>query len=98
MVSKVVKPAGRKPPNAGKGRKAGIPNKTTDLLKEAIILAAEAHGNDGEGKDGLKGYCQFLAAQEPKAFSQLLGKVLPLQVTGNDGAPLAATVNLTIGT
>jgi hypothetical protein len=28
------------------------------------------------------GYCTFLAKDEPKAFAQSLGKVLPLQITG----------------
>jgi hypothetical protein len=77
-----------KPPAAGKGRVKGTPNKTTALLKDAIIKAAEAAGSDKAGKDGLVGYCTFLAKDEPKAFAQLLGKVLPLQITGEgeDGA------------
>lgn len=57
-------------------------NKTTALLKDAILQAAEAAG----GEDGVVGYLSSLAKDEPVAFSQLLGKVLPLQVTGaNDG-------------
>lgn len=70
---------------AGPGRPKGSPNKTTALLKEAIIMAAEQVGSDGSGKDALTGYCVFLAKNEPKAFSALLGRVLPLQVTGPDG-------------
>lgn len=69
-----------KPPNAGKGRKQGVPNKTTALLKEAIILAAEAVGENGKGKGKLVGYCKMLAKDEPKAFCGLLGRVLPMQV------------------
>lgn len=64
------------------GRVKGTPNKTTALLKDAIIKAAEASGEDKQGKDGLVGYCTFLAKEEPKAFAQLLGKVLPMQITG----------------
>lgn len=79
----------------GAGRPAGSPNKTTALLKEAIIKAAESVGSDGEGKDSLIGYCTFLAKSEPKAFAQLLGKVLPMQVTGEDGG--AVEINVTIG-
>lgn len=75
------------------GRAKGTPNKTTALLKEAIIKAAEAVGEDQNGKDGLTGYCVFLAKEEPKAFAQLLGKVLPMQVTGgSDGAPFEIVV------
>ena len=73
------------------GRVKGTPNKTTALLKEAILGAATATGSDGNGTDGLLGYCTFLARQEPKAFTQLLGKVLPMQVTGEDGGPVQVT-------
>lgn len=73
------------------GRAKGTPNKTTALLKEAILGAAIATGSDGAGKDGLMGYCGYLAKSEPKAFAQLLGKVLPMQVTGEDGGPIKIT-------
>ena len=89
-ASKVVGNAA--PPNAGKGRVKGTPNKTTALLKEAIIKAAEAVGSDGNGAGQLTGYCTFLAKEEPKAFAQLLGKVLPMQVTGDDGGALQVVI------
>lgn len=82
MTSKQVKTAA-KPPAAGKGRVKGTPNKTTALLKDAIIRAAEAAGEDKQGKGGLVGYCTYLATEEPKAFAQLLGKVLPMQIAGD---------------
>ncbi len=91
MTSKQVKTAA-KPPAAGKGRVKGTPNKTTALLKDAIIKAAEAAGADKAGKDGLVGYCTFLATEEPKAFAQLLGKVLPLQIAGDGSAPLSVQI------
>lgn len=71
--------------NAGKGRPKGSPNKTTALLKEAILAGAEAVGDAGEG--GLEGYCKFLARDEPRAFAALLGKVLPMQLTGDPNNP-----------
>lgn len=77
-----------KPPNAGKGRKKGVPNKSTTALKDAILLAATEVGYDGKGGDGLLGYLKRVAAEDVKAFTSLLGKVLPLQVTGEGGAPL----------
>lgn len=84
-----------KPPNAGKGRKKGVPNKTTALLKEAIILAAEAVGENSKGKGGLIGYCKMLAKDEPRAFAGLLGRVLPLQIAvdpDSDGNVIFQTI------
>lgn len=74
----------RKPPNAGKGRKPGVPHKTTSLLKDAILKAAEAAG----GKEGLTGYLQEQAVKNSGPFMALLGKVLPMQVTGDPDNPL----------
>lgn len=45
--SKVLAPAEpvrRRPPNAGKGRKKGVPNKFTGKVKEALELAFEQSG------------------------------------------------------
>ena len=77
------------PPNAGKGKKPGTPNRTTKVLKEAILLAAEQYGENGKGKDGLTGYLRRLAGREPKSFATLLGKVLPTQLTGPNDGPVA---------
>lgn len=67
----------------GPGRPKGLPNKTTALLKDAILKAAEGAG----GPDGIVGYLQVQAAANPGPFLSLLGKVLPMQVggTGKDG-------------
>ena len=67
---------------AGPGRPKGSLNKTTTLLKEAILKAAELSGEDGKGKGKTVGYLKRLANEQPVAFSGLLGKVLPMQVTG----------------
>ena len=71
------------------GRAKGTPNKTTAVLKEAIILAAEQVGEDSRGKDGLTGYLRRVAKEDVKAFSTLLGKVLPMQVASEDGSPVS---------
>lgn len=84
----------RKPPAAGKGRPRGSVNKTTAMLKEAILGAATNTGSDGKGRDGLMGYCAFLAVSEPKAFAGLLGKVLPMQLTGADGGPIKSVTRV----
>jgi hypothetical protein len=76
----------RKPPAAGMGRKKGVPNKTTALLKDAILKAAEGAG----GKEGLVGYLQAQAKKKNAGpFLALLGKVLPTQVSGDADNPIA---------
>lgn len=73
------------PGNMGKGRVKGVPNKTTALLKDAILQAAK---NAGGGDDGLVKYLTLQAMENPGPFMSLLGKVMPMQVegTGKDGA------------
>ena len=66
---------------AGPGRPKGVPNRTTTILKDAILQAAELAG----GKGGLVGYLQLQAAENPGPFLALLGKVLPMQLEGNVG-------------
>jgi hypothetical protein len=72
--------------NRGKGRPKGSRNKTTALLKDAILKAAEQAGNK-VGDDGLVSYLEQQAEDNPGPFMALLGKVLPMQVegTGDDG-------------
>lgn len=69
------------------GSRKGVPNKTTALLKDAILQAAEQAG----GKDGLVGYLKTQASANPQSFLPLLGKVLPMQITGEDGGPIKIT-------
>ena len=69
--------------NAGQGRPRGAMNRTTTVLKEAILQAASDHGRDGNGADGLPGYLRHLAETEPRSYAGLLGKVLPLEVRGS---------------
>ena len=73
---------------AGPGRPKGVPNKSTTLLKDAILEAATAAGD----KAGLVGYLTTQARDNPQSFLPLLGKVLPLQLTGEDGGAIR-TVN-----
>lgn len=67
------------------GRKKGTPNKTTALLKDAILKAATDAGNGD-----LAEYLRVQAMANPGPFMALLGKVLPMQVTGEDGGPIQA--------
>jgi hypothetical protein len=72
----------------GPGRPKGGSNKTTALLKDAILKAAEGAG----GKAGLVGYLQCQAKKNPGPFMALLGKVLPTQVANDGDEPFKITV------
>lgn len=63
--------------NLKPGTKRG-PSKTTKLLKDAILKAAQNAG----GPEGMVGYLTTQATESPAAFLSLLGKVLPMQVNG----------------
>lgn len=69
------------------GRQKGTPNKATALLKDAILTAATEAGGEG----GMEGYLRLQAVQNPGPFMSLLGKVLPMQITGEDGGPVSVT-------
>ena len=66
------------------GRPKGVPNKTTQILKDAILKAAEQAGNK-VGDDGMVSYLEVQATENPGPFMSLLGKVLPMQITGEGG-------------
>jgi len=76
-------PKGYVPPAAGKGRPKGAVNKTTALLKDAILQAATQAGNGD-----LAAYLEVQAKANPGPFMALLGKVLPMQVAGDPDAPI----------
>ena len=61
------------------GRKAGVRNKKTMGLLQAVFEAAEAVGSDGVGHEGLVGYLQVVALNNPPAFCRLIGRVLLIQ-------------------
>jgi hypothetical protein len=69
------------------GRQKGTPNKTTALLKDAILQAAEQAGGEG----GIVAYLQKQATENPTAFMTLLGKVLPTQFSGDPDNPIVIT-------
>ncbi len=67
--------------NAGKGRPKGTPNKTTKQVKEMILAALDTAG----GID----YLVRQSEENPTAFMTLVGKVLPLQLSGDEENPVA---------
>jgi len=59
---------------AGKGRPKGVPNKNTTALKDMILGALNNKGGVA--------YLERQADENPVAFMGLVGKVLPMTVTG----------------
>lgn len=70
--------------NAGKGRPKGAVNKTTAALKDMILLALDRKG-------GVE-YLEKQADANPTAFLSLVGRVLPLQVSGEDGGAIQVQI------
>ena len=66
------------------GRKKGTPNKLTGAVKDMVLQAL-----DGAG--GVT-YLQACARDNPAAFLTLLGKVIPLQVAGDQDNPVALEI------
>lgn len=84
--STLVSDTGRpKPPNAGKGRQKGVPNKTTVAVKHALNLAFDTIG----GAEALAEW----ARSEPTEFYKLWVKMLPAEtkLTGDPDNPIAVT-------
>ncbi len=78
---------GQKRPGQGQGRPKG-PTKTTIEVKQAILAALDKVG----GVD----YLVAQAQNNPGAFLTLVGKVIPLQVTGQDGGPVQTVTRIEI--
>jgi hypothetical protein len=76
------------PPNAGKGRPKGALNKTTTSAKEAIALAAEGLG----GADRLIAWAKEDPANEKAFWTSIYTKLLPVQVSGEEGGPIQAVI------
>ena len=69
-------------PGPGPGRPKGVPNKTTGLIREMVTAALDQAG----GVDYL-----VARANDPRtasAFLSLVGKVLPIQLTGAEDGPI----------
>ena len=71
--------------NAGKGRPKGAKNKATAAIKDMITQALDKAG----GVD----YLVIQSEKNPAAFLTLVGKVLPMQVTGEDGGAIQVVIN-----
>lgn len=86
MADTVPKSAKRPQPKGGSRK--GVPNKVTGDIKAMILKALEGAG----GADYLE-----RRANDPRtaaAFLGLVGKVLPMQVTGEGGGPIGLSINV----
>jgi len=54
------------------GRKRGTPNVFSLDYKKAILEAAYRIGEDGNGKNGLRGYLAWVALRHPRIYSDVL--------------------------
>lgn len=73
-----------KPPNAGKGRPKGSPNKLTSSAKQAFALAFEQIG-------GARALGQW-AAENPTEFYKLFARLIPTELASADPAGLVIRV------
>jgi hypothetical protein len=69
----------------------GTPNKSPNRVREAILQAFDEVG----GAEWLR----QLAADDPKTFSMLIGKVVPTEakITGDEGGPVVVIKDYTGG-
>lgn len=68
----------------GKGRPKGVVNKNTAALKDMILGALSNVG-------GIE-YLSRQAEDNPTAFMGLIGKVLPMTVSGEGGGPISINI------
>lgn len=69
------------------GRVKGTPNKTTQIAKDGIALAAEGLG----GHTRLIAWCKEDAGNEKAFWTQIYTKLVPVQVGGDPDNPLVVT-------
>ena len=79
-------PKGFRPPNAGKGRQAGVPNKLTTHFKTAVMLAYQAIGGD-------TAFAAWAQAN-PTEYYKIAARLIPHEVVGpgDKGQHLVQTV------
>jgi len=75
----------------GPGRKKGVPNKNTALIRDMVAQALDDAGG-----------AKYLTerANDPRtasAFLGLVGKVMPVQVTGEGGGAVQHAIRVTFG-
>lgn len=80
-----VRKVGLSAGNRGKGRKKGVPNKTTVAMKEAIMHVYDALQTKA-GKD--HGHFVDWAEDNPTEFYKLAAKLIPIQLDHSGGVQI----------
>jgi len=76
---------GEKRPN--QGRPKGVLNKNNQQIRDIIVQTLDNLGGTQ--------YLQEVAISHPAAFMSLIGKTMPLQVTGEGGGPIEQSIRVT---
>jgi hypothetical protein len=84
-------PRGSQPGERRGGRHAGTPNKLTALARDAIAHAANSLG----GAKRLAAWAKEKPENETAFWTRIYPRLLPVQVTGIDGAPIQVTISET---
>lgn len=87
-------PRGTKPPNAGKGRKKGVPNKSTKDVRACVAMIAQNLAPEVEG------WIRKGSKKNPLGAANLLATLLEYHIpklsrtemTGLNGKPMEVTV------
>lgn len=72
-----------RPPAAGMGRPVGAKNKFSRSIKEQMLQALKELGGVS--------YLVNLGRTQPAVFGGLLGRIIPMEVTGANGGPLVVS-------
>ncbi len=73
--------------NRGKGRPKGVPNRVTSAFKEALLAAFHELG-------GVDALVEWATPDKNRGqFYQICGRLIPHEVTGPDGGPIAVDVH-----
>ena len=76
----------------GPGRKKGVPNKLTMAAKDAIAAAAQGLG----GVERLVAWAKEDPLNERAFWTSVYPKLIPVQVTGEDGGPINSRIVLEV--
>jgi len=101
MDNKILKPVKRKPPAAGMGRIKGVPNKTTQNVREMIAMVAEENAPKfaewlqtvalGDG-DKVKPDPGKAADLYLRAIEYHIPKLARTEVSGTNGEPIKQVI------